>query len=897
MTFQVDNLATKTLYVTAVYAANTAEERNDLWIDLLNIQSSLCLTDHPWLVGGDFNEITHPAEHSDPSVSTITPPMSVFNSCLSQLEIRDLRYHGARFSWSNKCPEDPIAKKLDRALINEAWLDSFPRSLARFLPPDISDHTPCCITLDFPLPLAGTKPFKFFNYLTSHPDFLALVAEAWICTENEIHSLHLLSVLALQQPTSTNFAAERELLAKLNLLKRVEEEYFKQLSRINCLISSRHRKPSSCSLPQHPWASNPKTTLSMIAQVANMIRSDRFSCSPAQATLLSKIPTPDDITKVMFRLNQNKSPGPDGFTSGFYKATWNILGSEVINAITLFFQTSTLPKATNSTILTLIPKFPGATIIKDYRPISCCNTLYKVISKLLVARLKPLLPAIILPNQTAFIKGRLLAENCLLAAEIVSGYHNHRGQKKLTLKIDIAKAFDSVRWDYLLACLKALNLPSDYIQWLSTCYSSPTFSVGINGRLHGFFNGTRGLRQGDPLSPYLFGIVINTLSQKLNEAAQSGLIGYHPNCKDSNLTHLCFADDLLIFTDGSITSVQGVLQVLSDFEALSGLSISIAKSSIFTSGLTEAETESIIAVSGISEGSLPVRYLGLPLNSRKLSMTQCEPMMQQIRSKISAWTSKYLSFAGRQVLISTVIAGITNFWCGAFVLPKECIHAIDKMCNAFLWKGTLEGRYVARVAWDTVTLPKKQGGLGLRNLEQWNRTCTIKLLWLLLFRTESIWAAWIHDNVIKDESFWHMKPRQNHTWLFKQILQERQTALQWFQFEPGDGTDIKFWKDPWTKFGKLINFIGTTGPRLTGIHLDASVADVWRDGCWQIQSAKFSNLDYGWKNPKTLLKFLCVSLPAAANSRRALVPTHLEQERYPKTSNSCLVDVTEPEPN
>lgn len=151
-----------------------------------------------------------------------------------------------------------------------------------------------------------------------------------------------------------------------------------------------------------------------------------------------------------------------------------------------------MPASTNSTILTLLPKFPGSTIIKDYRPISCCNILYKVISKILVNRLKPLLPYIILPNQTAFIKGRLLLENCLLAFEIVSGYHKQQGEKKLTLKIDIAKAFDTVRWDFLMACLQSLNLPHEYTQWLVSCFTSPSFSVGINGRLHGYFKGTRG---------------------------------------------------------------------------------------------------------------------------------------------------------------------------------------------------------------------------------------------------------------------------------------------------------------------------------------------------------------------------------------------------------------------
>lgn len=168
-------------YFTAIYAGNTSDERNDLWIELLNLHQAFNLDSLPWLVGGDFNEITHPAEHSDPSVATITPPMIAFNTCLSQLEIKDLRYHGERFTWSNKQPDCPIAKKLDRALINEVWLDTFPRSLAHFQPPDISDHAPCCIHLDCPLPLADTKPFKFFNYLTSHPDFLALVSESWIC--------------------------------------------------------------------------------------------------------------------------------------------------------------------------------------------------------------------------------------------------------------------------------------------------------------------------------------------------------------------------------------------------------------------------------------------------------------------------------------------------------------------------------------------------------------------------------------------------------------------------------------------------------------------------------------------------------------------------------------------
>lgn len=461
----------------------------------------------------------------------------------------------------------------------------------------------------------------------------------------------------------------------------------------------------------------------------------------------------------MFRLNPNKNPRPDGLTSGFYKSAWSIMGNEVVLAISRFFSMPYMPSSTNSTILTLVPKFPGATITKDYRPISCCNTLYKVNSKLLVSRLKPLQQKIILPNQTAFIKGRQLLENCLLASELVSGYHKNKGPKRVTLKVDIAKAFDTIRWDFIRDCLYALHLPEVFISWLKECITTTAYSVGINGRLHGFFKGTRGLRQGNPLSPYIFGLAMNILSHKLNDGAIEGKFGYHPICSELGLTHICFADDLLIFSDGSPRSIQGILLILNEFKQLSGLDISAEKSCFFTCGLSEEEITIIGSNLGIPRGFLPVQYHGLHLCIKKLSIINCEPLLQSIRNKINAWTSKYLSFARRQLLISTVIMGLTNFWCGAFILPKECIDKVDSMCNAYLWKGSLEGRYTARIVWDTIVLPKEGGGLGLRNLKAWNRTCSLKLVWLLLFRTDSIWVAWIHQNVIKDCSFWEMKEK------------------------------------------------------------------------------------------------------------------------------------------
>lgn len=245
-----------------------------------------------------------------------------------------------------------------------------------------------------------------------------------------------------------------------------------------------------------------------------------------------------------------------------------------MNSITHFFSTGILPAATNATILTLVPKFPGASKISEFRPISCLNTVCKLISRLLVKKLKTILPSLILPCQTAFVQGRLLLENTVLASDLINGYHMNKGAKKITIKVDIAKAFDTLSWEFLFSCLQGLGVPPHFLKMLRACICKTSFMVGYNGTVNGYFKGTRGLRQGDPLSPYLFVIAMNCLSHMLNSAAAQARLRYHKNCEKIKLTHLCFADDLLIFIDGSEESVQCVLQVLKEFEERSGLAVS-----------------------------------------------------------------------------------------------------------------------------------------------------------------------------------------------------------------------------------------------------------------------------------------------------------------------------------
>ena len=483
----------------------------------------------------------------------------------------------------------------------------------------------------------------------------------------------------------------------------------------------------------------------------------QFQCDEEDKLMLTKEVTEEEIRKTLFSMPVNKSPGPDGFTCEFFKETWSIVGRDFVVAIQSFFKTGFLPKGVNSTILALIPKKTEAKVMKDYRPISCCNVLYKVISKILANRLKNILPRFISANQSTFIKDRLLMENLLLATEIVKGYHKEAVSPRCAMKIDISKAFDSVQWSFLLNTLQALHFPEQFIRWIKTCISTASFSVQVNGELAGYFGSERGLRQGCSLSPYLFVICMNVLSKMIDKAATDKKIALHPNCKKLQLTHLCFADDLMVFVKADKKSIQGTLAIFADFAMHSGLKISLEKSTIYMAGIPETERDSILQQFPFAFGTLPVRYLGLPLLTRKMTSSDYLPLVEKIRAQISSWTARALSFAGRLQLLNSVVFSLTNFWIAAFRLPKACIREIDKLCSAFLWSGPVLNPRKAKVAWKEVCAPKSEGGLGLRSLEEANKVSMLKLIWRLLSAKGSLWVDWVQQNLIRSGSFWAVK--------------------------------------------------------------------------------------------------------------------------------------------
>lgn len=373
-----------------------------------------------------------------------------------------------------------------------------------------------------------------------------------------------------------------------------------------------------------------------------------------------------------------------------------------IAAVKEFFTSGRLLRKFNLITIALIPKVTGADELSKFRPVSCCSTVYKVIARILKKRLKMFVPDVVQSNQVGFVKGRYLCENVLLASELVSRFHKRGPITRGCLQIDLMKAYDNVNWEFLLNVLTAIDVPETFISWIRECITTLAFSIAFNVEFLDCFPGKKGLRQGDPISSLLFVVAMDIMSKSLDKAAVNGLFGIHPKCEAPLITHLSFADDVLLFFDGTESSLQSLLRILDGFYEVSGLGINRGKTAVFFDGGDMQRNRDIAQAYGLKQGSFPVRYLGVPLTTKKLTDSDYQPLIDKIYARLSSWTVKHLSFAGRLQLLQSVIYSTITFWASIFLLPNGCLRKLESLCNGFLWKGVPSRARGARVAWETV---------------------------------------------------------------------------------------------------------------------------------------------------------------------------------------------------
>ena len=219
---------------------------------------------------------------------------------------------------------------------------------------------------------------------------------------------------------------------------------------------------------------------------------DGLTLSPQHQDSLNHMITHEEIKNSLFSINDSKAPGPDGLSSLFFKKAWSIVGSDVVEAVESFIIPGCMLREINCTIIALVPKVPNPESMRDYRPVSFCNTIYKCISKIIATRIKQCLPEIISPSQSAFVQGRNIADNVLITKDLMCNYHRNNGQPRCALKIDIKMAYDSIGWSCIIDILSRMGTPAYLLRCIKACITTSSFSVAVNGELAGFFASKHG---------------------------------------------------------------------------------------------------------------------------------------------------------------------------------------------------------------------------------------------------------------------------------------------------------------------------------------------------------------------------------------------------------------------
>ncbi|GJX58573.1 RNA-directed DNA polymerase, eukaryota [Tanacetum coccineum] len=878
----------------AVYAPQDLVGKIALW-------SALSLLISNWdgiaIVMGDFNEVREVGERFGSIFNE--KQTEVFNCFINNLNLFDVPLGGFRFTWTNKWASK--MSKLDRFLTTEGFHDSFPNITGSILEKGIPDHRPILLkesVVDY-----GPIPFRFFHSWLDCEGFFDLVVDTWKAydsgesngkkklqnlknvirawssskrlSDNLLKKEHqrCLSLVddMVDQGTATSDDLNRR-ITSMKILSDIESKEASdtaQKAKVKWAIEGdentsffhsslkKKRRQSAIKgiLHNGAWIDDPGEVKS---EFYNHF-CKRFSCSSdirpnvgdvsfnkislEQCEFLERDVSNEEIKKAVWDCGGDKAPGPDGFTFKFFKTFWDVIQNDVVRFVREFFQSACFPKGCNSSFIALIPKVGDAKFVTDFRPISLIGCQYKIIGKLLANRLSLVIGSCVSPEQSAFIKGRNILDGPLVLNECMAWYRK-RKKALMVFKVDFEKAFDSLRWDYLDVIMEQLGFGNKWRSWIAGCLMNSRASILVNGSPTKEFELSKGLRQGDPMSPFLFILAMEGLHALVKKAEYTGLfnsasIGH--GC--IKVSHLLYADDAIFVGEWTHSNAHNLICLLRCFYMASGLRINVHKSKILGVNVPEDEVNNMALVIGCEVSKLPMMYLGVPVGCNMGRCDSWKSVIQKFESKLSRWKAKLLSVGGRLSLIKAVLGNLPTYYMSLYWMPKTVQKQLESMRNRFFLGGDLNEKKVTWIKWNSCLASKATGGLGIGSIFALNAALLFKWVWRFRTCSNGLWV-----NVVKEihgteggigsrrsgyktaYSPWYC--------LLNSIYQLQAKGIDLLALcsrSVGDGQSINFWDECWCGGSSLKEKF----PRVYALDLNKH--------CKAIRDVSLSNSKDGWK--------------------------------------------------
>eukprot|EP00253_Pinus_taeda_P018287 PITA_18287 len=798
-----------TFPITLVNIYGPCQGRESFWEELM---TKTVMKSPLMIMGGDLNFSLGRAQAWGPSVRE-DPLSDFFFNLITENNLIDPSPIKLKPTWRNRrIGEDRIAKRLDRFLFAESLSSKVPMIRQWVEEIGNSDHFPIFLDLTIP-PHKPPTPFKFNPAWLQDPSFCNMFKETWIHPDQnagEDKSFLFMENLKRLKKATISWAKDRKLKQNEEMI-RIREELKQMESRksentIWRLKDEEGREVSS--FPelsglgkrhfQNIFTDQGEAT---IAEVFSTVQSFPGFIEEDEAKDLTILVTKEEIEAAMKLMGKDKSPGPDGWTIELFLHFYEQIGAEITEVVEESRLKGVIYRPFNSTFIALIPKKDDPESFEDFRPISLCNCIYKIISKVIALRIAPILSRNISMEQFGFLDGRQIHEAIGVAQEVIHSVKMKKN-KGFFLKIDLSKAYDRISWLYLRMLLTHVGFSYPFVSWIMGCITNVNFAVLVNGVASSFFNSQRGLKQGCPLSPLLFLLVVEGLSRLIHKARREEKVKGIEVAINLYITHLLFVDDILIFTNGNCSELKELKCIFDLFLKATGMQINFGKSQACIADFERRERNRMVNLFPfpIQPLEAPFKYLGFWLKPAVYKKEDWNWLIAKIESRISHWSFRWLYRADRLTLIKSILSAIPVYWAALTWIPKGVMEKIHRICCRFLWAGSKESSGLPWVAWDKVARPKEWGGWGIKRPSEFTISSAAKSGWRLI-SMENLWTRVVKRNYIDPTPLeeWirsQNKKENNSSVIWKATVEAFSVIEQGLAWKVGDGSQIRIGRDP-----------------------------------------------------------------------------------------------------